>query len=312
MLESVITAGVTDPLGHVLDKTLFGSGSFAFTMNTLSLIVVGIATILLVRAAAVRIEVGAESEGAERYVTRGYFSKILELVVLFLREKVFRPQLGPHTAKFTPFLLTLFFFIWFANLFGMIPLIDLQYLITSLALGEEKKVIGGTPTGRLAVTGALATVAFLVWHIAGIRMNGVKNWAMHFTAGAPWFIWPVMIPVEIIGSIVKPAALCIRLFANMTAGHVLLAVVLGFTGGAFAAAGVVGGIPVAFVAFLGSVAIFFLEVFVSTLQAFIFTVLTTIFVSQMVHHHHDDDHIAESYEDSEHSMATDSAAAVTA
>ncbi|TVQ79768.1 MAG: ATP synthase F0 subunit A [Phycisphaeraceae bacterium] len=311
MLNSVITAAA-DPLGHVLDKELFGSGTFAFTMNTLSLVVVGIATILLIRAAAKRIEVGSESEGSERYITRGTFSRILEVMVLFLREKVFRPQLGPHTDKFTPFLLTLFFFIWFANLFGMIPLIDLQYLITSLTLGEEKKVIGGTPTGRLAVTGALATIAFVVWHVSGLRMNGVKNWAAHFTAGAPWFIWPVMIPVEIIGSIVKPAALCIRLFANMTAGHVLLAVVLGFTGGAIGAVGLVGGIPVAFVAFLGSVAIFFLEVFVSTLQAFIFTVLTTIFISQMVHHHHEDDHHAESYDGHEHSMATDEAAAVTA
>lgn len=311
MLNSVITAAA-DPLGHVLDKTIFEIGGQAITMNTLSLILVAVLFVLMIRAAAKRIQVGPESEGAERYVTRGYFSKILELMVMFLREKVFRPQLGPHTDRFTPFLLTLFFFIWFSNLFGMIPLIDLQYLITSLTVGEEKKIVGGTPTGRLAVTGALATIAFLVWHVSGLRINGFKNWAAHFTAGAPWFIWPIMIPVEIIGSIVKPAALCIRLFANMTAGHVLLAVVLGFTGGAIGAVGLVKGVPVALIAFIGGLGIFFLEVFVSTLQAFIFTVLTTIFVSQMVHHHHEDDHHAEAYDGHEHSMATDEAAAVTA
>ena len=80
--------------------------------------------------------------------------------------------------------------------------------------------------GRIGVNAALALVVFLVWNGHGIVQNGVGGWLAHFTGGAPWYIWIIMIPVEIIGAIVKPVALTIRLFANMTAGHVLLAAIL--------------------------------------------------------------------------------------
>lgn len=301
----------TDPLGHVLDKTLFETPIGPFTMNTLSLFVASAGAVLILVLAARSIGTGPASEGADRYVTKNRFAHVIEVVVLFLRSNILEPSLGSLTNKFAPFLLTVFFFIWFNNLFGLIPLIDLQYAVTTVLFGEESKVIGGTPTGRLAVTGALALIAFVVWHVAGIVMSGPRAWASHFTAGAPWFMWPVMIPVEVVGAVVKPSALAIRLFANMTAGHVLLAVVIGFTGGAVGAVGVLGGLPVALVAFAGGVAIFFLEVFVATLQAFIFTVLTTIFLSQMVHHHHDDEHVAEAY-DKDHAAVDDPSTAVAA
>ena len=300
----------TDPLGHVLDKTIIPLGGTAFTMNTLSLFVAAALFVWTMTVAAKAIALGPESDGAERYITKGRFAQIIEVIVVFLRDNIIAPQLGKQTNRFLPFILTLFFFIWYCNLFGLIPLIDIQYLATALITGEETKFIGGTPTGRVAVTGALALIAFFVWQISGIIISGPKAWAMHFTGGAPWFMWPIMVPVEIVGAIVKPSALAIRLFANMTGGHVLLAVVVGFTGSAIAGLGIVG-LPVSALAFMGGLAIFFLEMFVATLQAFIFTVLTTIFLAQMVHHHHDEEHTAEAY-DREHAAVDDPATLVTA
>lgn len=309
---SLILAAGFDPLGHVLDKPVLGP----FTMNTLTLFLAFFIFWGLMSLAAKAIAVGPESEGNERYITRGSFARIMEVLVLALRDKVIHPQLGPDTNKFLPFLLTMFFLILTCNLLGLVPLIDLQYLI----FGYGNKFIGGTPTGRLGVTAALALVAFVVWNAHGIQSNGLKGWLAHFTGGAPAFIWPVIIPVEIMGAFVKPAALMIRLFANMTAGHVLLGALIGFTGFALAGftgafglgGGLAAGIPIAVASVAVAVLIFFLEVFVAFLQAFIFMFLTTIFIAQMAHHHHDDHAGGEDYTDPEHSAATDEAVPVTA
>ncbi|MGP1345903.1 MAG: F0F1 ATP synthase subunit A [Phycisphaerales bacterium] len=309
---SLILAAGFDPLGHVLDKPMLGP----FTMNTLTLFLAFGVFWGLMTLAANAIAVGPESEGNERYITKGHLGRIIEVLVLTLRDKVVRPQLGSDTNRFMPFLMTIFFLILTCNLIGLVPLIDIQYLI----FGYGNKVIGGTPTGRLGVTAALATVAFFVWNAHGIRSNGVKGWLAHFTAGAPVFIWPIIIVVEVMGAFVKPAALMIRLFANMTAGHVLLGALIGFTGffltmltGAFGmGGGLAAGIPISIVAIVVAVAIFFLELFVAFLQAFIFMFLTTIFIAQMSHHHHDDHAGAEDYGHEGHSAATDEAAPVTA
>jgi F-type H+-transporting ATPase subunit a len=97
-----------------------------------------------------------------------------------------------------------------------------------------------------------------------------------------------MIPVEIIGAIVKPVALTIRLFANMTAGHVLLAAIIGFTTLAAGGLGLGGGSPIILISWVASIAIFYLEIFVACLQAFVFTFLVAVFIAQMSHHDHDD------------------------
>ncbi len=160
------------------------------------------------------------------------------------------------------------------------------------------------------MTGGLALTAFIIWNIHGIRTGGVGSYFKHFLGGAPLYMAPVMIPVEVMGTIVKPAALALRLFANMTAGHILLAVVIGFTASAPAALGWLGA-PITVVAAVGGVLIFFLEVFVALLQAFIFMFLTTLFIAQLAHHHHDDEAHGESY-DEDHPAESDPAAPVTA
>lgn len=303
----------SDPLGHVLDRPVFGMGDM-LTMNTLTMIVVAVIFVLFMTWVANRVATGPESQGNERYVTKGKLAQMFEVIILYLRNTVIRPQLGPLADRFTPFLLTLFFFILFNNLFGLVPLLDLQHLYGGLFRGDEHfAVIGGTATGRLGVTAGLAVVAFILWHVNGLRESGLKGWAAHFLGGGPWYLAPIMIPVEIMGTFVKPFALALRLFANMTAGHVLLAVLIGFVPAAIANLGVLGA-PVSLVAVLASVAITFLELFVAFLQAFIFMFLTTLFIAQMAHHHHDDEHGAEDYHDPdpEQSYVRDEAAPITA
>lgn len=294
-LASIILAA-GDPLSHVLDKPLIPGlpnpwGPF-LTMNTLTLFVSS--GILLL----VMFKVAADYAGAARsgdHVPKGRVAQMFETIIVYLRDEVIRPQLGPQTEKFLPFLLTVFFFILVNNLMGLMPLLDLQHLAGSFFGDPHFAVIGGTATGRIAVTGALAVIAFIVIQINGLKSSGVKGWAKHFLGGGPWYLAPIMLPVEIMGTFVKPFALALRLFANMTAGHVLLAVLLGFTAAAPRALGWLAGGPISLVALGGAVAIFFLELFVAFLQAFIFMFLTTLFIAQLSHHD-EHDHAHEEHE----------------
>src|SRR5690606_16641378 len=127
---------------------------------------------------------------------------------------------------------------------------------------------------------------WLTIQISGIRANGVVNYAKHFLAGAPVYMAPIMVIVEILGMIVKPVALAIRLFANLTAGHLLVAVLIGFVGSA-ASLGVGAMVGIGIPTVLGATAIMVLELFVAFLQAYIFTFLTALFISQLVVHEHE-------------------------
>lgn len=320
------TLAKADPLGHVRDKVivegpvLWEAGGNAvitldwLTMNTITLCVAALLTLWVMNKAANSIATGPESMGTDRYLPKGKFGSLIEVIVEYLIEKVFRPQLGHDTKKFAPFLLSTFFFILINNLLGLVPLIDVQYLIGYFVKGAESydklKYVGGTATGRLGVTAALAVVAFLVWNLHGIKSNGLGGWAKHFLGGAPAYLAPLMVVVEVMGLLIKPAALAVRLFANMTAGHILLGtlillpVMIAPALGPAALGGSIITVPAA-------VAIFFLEVFVALLQAFIFVFLTTIFIAQMSHHDHDDHAGAEAY-DAEHPTENDLAVPVTA
>lgn len=304
----------SDPLGHVLDKTLIegpaGVGPL-LSINTVTLFIASILTILVMQHVASKIATGPESEGNERYITKGALAQMIEVIIVYLRDTVIKAQLGHDARKWTPFLLTLFFFILFNNLLGLIPLLDIQHAFGAYVLGDSHfAVLGGTATGRIAVTGALALMAFIIWQVNGIRTTGLGPWLKHYTGGAPLYLAPIMVPVEVMGTFVKPFALAVRLFANMTAGHVLLAVILGFTAVATELSAFTGT-AVWILAFGASVAIYCLELFVAFLQAFIFMFLTTLFIAQLVHHEHDEHAHAEAY-DAEHPMESDRAAPVSA
>lgn len=216
----------------------------------------------------------------DRLVPTG-FANFLEMVCDYLRREVAEPALQEHTDRFVKFIWTVFFFILTMNLIGLLPIAAVSPL-----LGTH---VGGTATANLWVTGTLALVTFGMMVVNGLRLGG-RQYLAHFNPGPAWLAI-LMVPVEIFGTLTKVFALAIRLFANMTAGHVLLAVLLSFIFTAGGAAWWMGGL-IAVPVVLGSVAITLLEIFVAFLQAFIFTFLTALFLGQsVVFHHHADEHM---------------------
>lgn len=287
----MLVIAADNPLDHVTDMYLLGP----ITMNTITLVLVAIVFLLVMMSVAKKIATGPESEGNERYITKGKLAQMIEAIIVYLRDDMLTPVMGAEaTRKYLPFLMTAFFFILFQNIFGLIPLMDIQHL-----LGIEHPWIGGTATGNLMVTGALAFVAFFAIQIHGFQQLGLKGWLLHCTGGlvpGPWYLLPVaalVFVVELAGHFIKPAALAIRLFANMVAGHTLMAVLLGF--GLMAAKGgmnIVGWGSISVVSIIAAVAITFLELFVAFLQAFIFMFLTAVFISLLSHHEDHEEHEA--------------------
>lgn len=201
---------------------------------------------------------------------RGRFWNMMEAFLLFFRDQVARPAIGHDADKFLPIIWTTFFFILFCNLFGMIP-------------------CGGSPTATLAVTGVLAAFAFVTTVIAGSRKFGpVKFWLnqvphMDVPFGLGYILKPMLFVIEVFGLFVKFLVLAIRLFANMFAGHLVLAVFMAFVG-ATAGAGFLWYV-VSFPSMAVAVAVSFLEIFVAFLQAYIFTFLMALFIGMATHSH---------------------------
>lgn len=285
MLECATTLAASDPVSHVVNHPLWSSeGWWIWSANLGNLILSAIILILGFMWVAKKIDTGPEGEGKDRYVTKNRFAHMIEVICVYLRDEMCRPLLHDRTDALMPFLWTLFWFILVNNLLGLVPVLDIQHILFPALKADHAAVIGGTATQNLYVTGALALIAGIMINIAAIKRLGVGGYLEHQTAGAPWYVWPIVVPIEILGNLlIKPAALAIRLFANMTAGHILLAVLLGFIGAAWGRGALLTG-SVTLLSFLGSVAIFFLEIFVAFLQAFIFMFLTTVFISLLDHH----------------------------
>ena len=201
---------------------------------------------------------------------RGRIWNLLEAFVCFIRDEVAVPAMGKKDAKrFLPFLLTLFFFILTLNLFGMIPFL-------------------GSATGSLAVTAGLALATFVVTVGSGIKKMGVAGFlkAQVPTMDLPPALAAVLVPaiwcIEMFGLLVKHAVLAIRLFANMLAGHLVLAIFIAFIGVVSVSALSWGVAPLVVVA---SIALSMLELFVAFLQAYVFTFLASLFIGSAQHAH---------------------------
>jgi F-type H+-transporting ATPase subunit a len=281
-----------DPTLHVRDLVLHKIGDTPIvTMHMVTFVVVAFVFVMAMVHAAKAIATGPDAEGNERFLTKARFGQIIETLIIALRDEMLIPVLGARdTRRYLPFLMTLFFFILFQNFFGLIPVVDVLHLF-----GVHETWIGGTATANLMVTGALALISFFAIEMHGFRELGVKGWFLHNFGGlvpGPIFLLPVALVVfvvELAGHLVKPTALAIRLFANMFAGHTLMAVLVSFGAGAAAGGMSVAGISaIAGASALAGVLITFLEVFVAFLQAFIFMFLTAVFISLMSHH--DDEH----------------------
>ncbi len=224
---------------------------------------------LLAAVLASVLLLSAASASKQQHASKGRpsgFASGMEAMALYLRNEVVLPNVGHHGEGYVPFALTLFFFILCCNLLGMIP-------------------YGATATGNISVTATLAIITAIVVEFAGIRANGlgylstIFYWNKDLPIVMRVFMFVLLSPIEMVGKIAKPFALTIRLFANMTAGHIVLLALIGliFAFQSWAMAGV----PV-----LMATAISMLELFVSFLQAFIFTLLACVFIGQMREAHH--------------------------
>ncbi|MFN0058599.1 MAG: F0F1 ATP synthase subunit A [Planctomycetota bacterium] len=243
-----------DPLSHVLDTRW---GGF-FTWHMLMVLISGVSCVLIFP----RVAAGIAADG-----TGGRVGGFFESILVYLRDQVTRPFLGEEGDRYLPIVWTFFFFILFCNLLGMIP------------------VVGRTATANINVTAALALVSFVLYHSIGIKKHGFVHYLMNNLLVGPWYLWPLMVPIEIMGHLIRPCALAIRLFANMVAGHTMLAVILGFTVVLTKSALVLGSTITA-VSVSAAVALSFLELLVAFIQAFIFTFLTTVFLSLAVQSEH--------------------------
>jgi F-type H+-transporting ATPase subunit a len=201
---------------------------------------------------------------------RGRFWNLFEVMVLFIRDQVARPAIGRRDGdRFLPFLWTIFFFILFLNLIGLVPW-------------------GGSPTGAIGVTGALAAVTFVTVIGAGIAKFGpVRFWIgqvphMDVPLVLGIFIRPMIFVLELFGLGIRHAILAVRLFANMFAGHLVLAVIVGFIAMAAPTLAWYGVMPASV---LGAVALSLLELMVALIQAYVFTFLAALFIGMAVHQH---------------------------
>ncbi len=251
-----LTTGV-----KVLDKSLLPM-DFVFTKFMVIELLVLVISVLLFGWLATRIKAGSAA--------KGWFANLLETFLLFIRDEVARPTIGEHDADdYLPFLWTIFFFVLGCNLFGMVPWF-------------------GSPTGSLAVTAVMALMTFITVVGIGIAKYGfagfLKAQVPHMDLPGPVavFLVPMIFVIEIFGLLVKHGVLAVRLLANMLAGHIVLAVIIGFI--SYTAASVVWwGVAPASV--LGATALSFLELFVAFLQAYIFVFLSSLFIGSVVHPH---------------------------
>jgi F-type H+-transporting ATPase subunit a len=188
------------------------------------------------------------------------FGNFIEMILVFLRDDVIMPAIGHGGERYLPFFFTMFFFILTANLLGLVPFMS-------------------TATGSVSITAGLAIITFIMMIALGIKNNGAVGYFKGLIPpGIPVFVLPIMIVVEFLGLLTRPFALCIRLFANMTAGHVVILALIGliFTLG-------YGATPVS-IGF--ALFIYLLEILVALLQAYIFTMLSALFIGMSVHQEH--------------------------
>ncbi len=188
-------------------------------------------------------------------------TNFFEVFILFVRDEIAKNTIGKGYEKFVPYLLTIFFFILFGNFLGLIPW-------------------SATFTSNIGVTASLAICSFFMIHIGGIRQNGFFGYFKGLIPhGIPPVLLVLMIPVEILGLFTKPFALAIRLFANMIAGHFVILALIGLIF-------FMGTVLVAPAVILFAIFIYLLEILVALIQAYIFTILTSMFIGMAVHQEH--------------------------
>ena len=310
---NLLLASAQDPTSHVIPHDVHGPlfevevpgkhipalniidgvYQFSITNHLLMSFVSGVAVILVFKFVAGRVRV--KGEGLEAYRTRGRFAQVFETMCSFMRDEVVRPNLHELTDKYIYYIWTIFFFVLFANVLGLVPIGPALFLLSG-ASDEHLLHLGGTATGNLSLNVVLATGTFIAIIYIGIKETGAKAFFAHFNPlgwqdkkmlliGIPLYF------LEWLGLIIKCVVLAMRLFVTMMAGHLVLAAFIGLI---FAAVEVSHGMAygVQFAVIIAGIVLTLLELFICFLQAFIFTFLTVLFIS-LVASHHDNDHLEE-------------------
>ncbi|MEE4210505.1 MAG: F0F1 ATP synthase subunit A [Parvularcula sp.] len=188
--------------------------------------------------------------------------------------KMVRDTMGEEGRQFFPFVFTLFLFVFLCNLLGLLPSIP----------GTPNEVHTFTPTSHIIVTFTLAVLSVGLVVVFGLVKHGFGFLKLFAPSGVPLWLLPLITPIEIISFLSRPISLAVRLFANMLAGHVVLKVFAGFVGTLLTAGGVLSLISI--VPFIGIVGVFLLEFLVAFLQAFVFAILTCIYLQDALHPAH--------------------------
>src|SRR5678815_4564545 len=213
-------------------------------------VVVSLAAVLMVAA------------GSARKLVPGKLQSIAEMMVDFIRSMIL-DTMGKDGMRFFPLIATLFLFILFCNLVGLVPG---SYTVTS----------------QIVVTAVFASVVYGISLVMGFLLHGFKFLGILVPPGTPGWLLPLMIPIELMSQLARPISLAVRLFANMTAGHVILGVLFGMA--------ISGGLLIGWLPFAFTVAIYGLEVGIAFIQAYIFTILTCVYIGDAFHLHGHDEH----------------------
>jgi F-type H+-transporting ATPase subunit a len=286
IIEHVSNSSHEHPLYHL--SPIFGI-DFSITKHVLMLWIVA-ATVFVLVTLTVRLYLKQD-----RLIPKG-FANVLEFGVEFVRDSIVRPNVGNKWVNtWSPLILTFFVFILACNAIGLIPIFEVLALLDRFVLHTDpesllKRLIHGgtTATGNYNVTAGLATITFLAIIVAGSKAHGfVKHWENLVPHGLNPVIVMILVPIEIMGMFVRPFALTMRLAANMTAGHIAILSILSFVflfSEMFSRAigmgvGVLVSIPLA-------VAISMLEMVVVLVQAYVFTLLSAVFIGMAIHVHH--------------------------
>jgi F-type H+-transporting ATPase subunit a len=239
-----------NPLDHFILHPLIPIHLLGFDLSINQAVVmmwVVVATVSLFFWAAVR----------ERRLVPSKIQSLAEISVEFLRGLVME-NMGEQGMRFFPFIVTLFFFILFANLLGLIPG---TYTVTS----------------QIMVTALFAIVVYVISLVVGFSVHGFHFFSILVPPGTPGWLLPLMIPIEVVSQVARPVTLAVRLFANMTAGHTILLVLFSLM--------LAGGVMIGWLPFAFTVAVYILEVIVAFIQAFIFTILATVYLGDAIKLH---------------------------
>ena len=247
----------TDPIQQfkiepIIDGPSFGWIDTTFTNSSLWMVITTVAIIGLF----------ALTTGRKLVPTR--LKSVGEISYEFVRDMI-KDTTGPEAMRYLPLVFALFFFILFANLLGMNP-------------------YGFTSTSHLAVTAALSIFVVGLVFVMGIVKNGLRFFKIFAPSGLPFVLYFIIIPIEIISFLSRPVALSVRLFANMMAGHVMLKLFATFAAFLVGSGGIWVGASI--VPIIGTVAIVALEFLVAALQAFVFAVLTCVYLNDVYHVDH--------------------------